>query len=247
METRVQREKEYHNKRFSNEIREPTTKYYKITSRIREHYFNEIFSNSEANILELGCSKGSLSFKLAKNGANVTGIDISEVAIEIAKRNAVEQNLNGKCNFFVRDASNLNFPEESFDKVIGGAILHHLDYEKALSGISKVLKRDGEAVFIEPLGFNPIINVYRKLTPKFRTVDEKPLKSEELKKLFKYFGKVEITYYYFTTLFAVPFVKFPFFNALVNFFDNIDKLLFKIPVFRKLAWQIIIKVSEPIK
>ena len=40
--------------------------------------------------------------------------------------------------------------------------------------INKVLKDDGEMVFLEPLGTNPLINLYRKLTPKSRSVDEHP-------------------------------------------------------------------------
>lgn len=59
-----------------------------------------------------------------------------------------------------------------------------------------MLKRDGRAIFLEPLGLNPIVNLYRKLTPGSRTVDEKPFDEGDLQLLrslfpastFRYFG-----------------------------------------------------------
>lgn len=243
--TRAAREKEFHNKRFSKEVREPTVKYYKITNTIHEDFKSEIFNKIQgAKILELGCSKGYFSIEMAKKGAKVTGIDISEIAIQIAKESANESDLSEKCDFLVKDASQLDFPPKSFDKVVGGAILHHLDFENALKSICRILKTEGQGIFLEPLGFNPLINLYRKFTPKFRTPDEKPLTQYELEKLHKYFKNVEIKPYYLTTLLAVPFANMSNFNQIVRFLNNIDQKLFKIRFFRKYAWQILIKVSS---
>jgi len=50
------------------------------------------------------------------------------------------------------NAEELKFADDYFDIVCGGAILHHLDLNKALSEIARVLKPDGKAIFVEPLG-----------------------------------------------------------------------------------------------
>lgn len=242
---RIQREKEYHNKRFTKEIREPTEKYYKITYDCKNFFKNKIFNNgSNKNVLELGCSKGYFSLEMLDKGMNVTGIDISDVAIEQAKQGASSMNFEN-FEFYVMDAANLKFPDSTFDKVVGGAILHHLDFENALKNISRVLKKKGSAIFLEPLGYNPFINLYRKFTPNYRTPDEKPLTNEDLAKFSKYFQNVSITYFYLTTLLTVPFSKQSFFKSLVRFSNFIDKQLFKIKFVRKYAWQIVIEVSNP--
>jgi len=154
-------------------------------------------------------------------------------------------NISENFEFLVMDAANLKFPDRTFDKVVVGAILHHLDFENALKNISRVLKKKGSAIFLEPLGYNRFINLYRKFTPNYRTPDEKPLTNEDLAKFSKYFQNVSITYFYLTTLFTVPFSRQSFFKSLVRFFNFIDKQLFKIKFVRKYAWQIVIEVSNP--
>ena len=64
-------------------------------------------------------------------------------------------------------------------------ILHHLQINKCLDEIHRILKPNGSLIFIEPLGTNPIINFYRKFTPKSRSKDEHPL----INKDFKYIKK----------------------------------------------------------
>ena len=60
-----------------------------------------------------------------------------------------------------------------------------MQIEKCLDEIHRILKSKGNLIFIEPLGTNPIINLYRKLTPKSRSKDEHPL----INKDFKYISK----------------------------------------------------------
>ena len=55
---------------------------------------------------------------------------------------------------------------ESFDFVYGCAILHHLDYHRALDEICRVLKPGGRILFAEPLGINPVAKLVRLVTPR---------------------------------------------------------------------------------
>ncbi len=78
------------------------------------------------------------------------------------------------------DAENLKFNDHTFDLVYGSGILHHLSIEKAIVEIKRVLKKDGRAIFYEPLGHNIFINIFRLLTPSLRSEDEHPLLIKDL-------------------------------------------------------------------
>jgi SAM-dependent methyltransferase len=98
------------------------------------------------------------------------------------------------------DAHSLEFEDESFDLVYGCAILHHLEYNRALDEIYRVLKPGGRILFAEPLGINPVGKLARVMTPFARTADEKPLMFKELAELEKRFN----TRHYYEELFSVP-------------------------------------------
>ena len=101
------------------------------------------------------------------------------------------------------NAEELTFPDESFDVVIGNGILHHLDLDRALSGIERVLKPGGWAAFREPLGHNPFVNAYRKLTPNQRTDDEHPLLVGDLRTIERYFPGSEHEYFNLLDLLSI--------------------------------------------
>jgi len=248
MDNRIIREKEFHNERFEKDTRKHLDKYYSITQNSRALYLDLIKSGSEGkSILEYGCGEGSFSFDLAELGAKVYGIDISEIAIEKAKFKAEQKHLTNLMHFQVMNAEELNFPDKYFDKVCGVAILHHLDLTKAVSELSKVMNKNGSAIFLEPLGHNPIINLYRSLTKNLRTEDEHPLLLNDLKIFEEYFESVKIYYFHLTSLALVPLRNLKSYNKIINIFDSFDRMLFKIPFFKKNAWQIVVELSRPKK
>jgi SAM-dependent methyltransferase len=181
---------------------------------------------------------------MAEKCARVTGIDISETAIRLAGQRAEASPLRGPC-FCVMDAERLGFVDETFDFVCGRAILHHLDIERSLSELERVPKHGGTAVFVEPLGHNPLINFYRKMTPSLRTVDEHPLISSDLVKIQSRFGEVRFRFFHFLSLTSVPFRGLPGYSYLLRLLDSLDQLLFRLlPFTRKYAWTIVIEMSR---
>ena len=72
-----------------------------------------------------------------------------------------------------------------------------MQIEKCLNEIHRILKSKGNLIFIEPLGTNPIINLYRKLTPKSRSKDEHPLINKDFKYINEKFIETKIKYYGF--------------------------------------------------
>jgi len=73
------------------------------------------------------------------------GIDISKVSIGKAIEKA--KNLNLQIEYSVDNCEKTKFKEETFDLVFGSGILHHLNLEKSVHEINRVLKSGGEMVF----------------------------------------------------------------------------------------------------
>ncbi len=80
-------------------------------------------------VLDLGCGSGWLSIFISKYGFNVTGIDLSSPAIELAKTWAQEDNAN--VNFIAGDLLNLPFEKGSFDAIVCNSILEHFRLDQA--------------------------------------------------------------------------------------------------------------------
>jgi len=247
MKDRIEREKIYHDKRFKNDsnIRRSIEKYYSIHHCVTKYFYSLIASHGlNKSLLEVGCGTGLETNNYLRYVKSYVGIDISSVGISQAMQN-INQNTHD-IKYFEMDIEKTTFEENSFDVVSGMGILHHLNLNKAYSELSRIINDKGHVIFIEPLGHNPIINLYRKLTPKMRTMDEHPLKIKDILLLSSYFHNVELSYFSLFTLIAVPFRNRSIFRFLSNFFKGIDNLIFKIPFFRKYAWVVIIHASMPI-
>src|SRR6476659_2116669 len=130
-ETIAAREREFHNRTFADHTRDSVAKFYAVDGSSNAFYERYLESHgADRRVLEYGCGPGSYAFFLAQRGAQVTGIDISDVAIEQAADRARKEGLSG-CDFQVMNAESLAFPEGSFELVCGTGILHHLDLQKA--------------------------------------------------------------------------------------------------------------------
>jgi len=249
--SRIEREQKFHDQRFADDSKRTNKvgKFYKVSQSIKKEYEKFLTENcKDLEIIEYGCGTGSYAFSLAKNGAkNVTGIDISSVAIEVATDKAISEEIEGNLSFEVMNAEELIFNYSSIDLICGSGILHHLELEKAIKQIVNVLKPEGKAIFIEPLGHNIFINLFRSLTPSIPSEDEHPLLESDLALIKRYFKKVEIKYFYLTALGASIFVGFRGFEIILSTLEFIDQMLFKLPFLQKQAWQVLIQISEPIK
>lgn len=245
---RLQREKDFHDRRFSDDLlrSNKVSRFYALTRTVKLEYQESLFPKClGAQVLELGCGAGDMTLKIAESGARVISIDISRVALKHTMAQARHANLKGSISPSRTNAEKLSFADNSFDQVFGTGILHHLDLESVIPEVRRVLHPDGEVVFIEPLGHNILINLFRHCTPRIRSVDEHPLTESDLATLEHYFGQVDVAYFYLLTLFAAPFVNLSCFDWILNFFESIDQYLFKIPFFRRQAWQVLIKLSKP--
>lgn len=101
-------------------------------------------------ILDIGTGTGQWIYvlhSLYQDYEEVIGIDLSEKAIEIAKKQCEGE---AKIHFEVMDATNLSYPDHSFDLVCISNSLHHLpEIEKTISEMKRVLKQGGSLLFAE--------------------------------------------------------------------------------------------------
>lgn len=96
-------------------------------------------------VLEIGCGLGTDGAQFAEAGADYTGVDLTEAAVELARKRFELFDLTGR--FQTADAEELDFADDSFDLVYSHGVLHHTpDTEKAIREIHRVLRPGGRAV-----------------------------------------------------------------------------------------------------
>lgn len=249
VENRQGREEAFWDQAFGGEEfhDRPQRRFYSVTDAAFGEYAARIEALAvDADVLEYGCGPGSKAFMLARQGARVTGIDISSVAIERGREQAEREGLSDRVTFEVMDAERLDLEDSTFDLVCGTGILHHIDLESAYRELGRVLRPGGTAVFVEPMGHNRAIEAYRRRTPDEHTVDEHPLKVTDLESARRNFDEVQWRYYTLLALAAVPFRNARGFDGLVRTLDAVDRGLFRLSkTIAKQAWLVLIELSEP--
>lgn len=105
-------------------------------------------------IYDLGCGNGYMSRKMAKMGAEVWASDESKKLIAIAK---AHENTKG-IRYAVHDGLNFDgYEVGSFDFVVMNMVIHYIkDLDALMSGVSKLLKKNGMLIFSKPHLFRPM-------------------------------------------------------------------------------------------
>jgi SAM-dependent methyltransferase len=183
-------------------------------------------------ILDVGAGLGESSVYFALNGAKVTASDISTVMLDrtlsLARLYGVSISTQSCSN------DNYDFGTNKFDIVYGANLLHHLvEIRSFLNAIKIALVPGGKFYFWDPLVYNPIIKIYRRLAKKVRTQDEQPLRFSDVKIFRDYFQEVHHKEFWLTTL--VIFLKYFFINKMnPNEFRYWKKILSEDP--NEIAW-----------
>ena len=116
-------------------------------------------------VLDAGCGIGYYSFELAtKFGCKVDGVDIDVADIEVAKKISGMTRVMS-ANFDICDISELDFSDNTFDKIILSEILEHVRDEKnILNELHRVLKLHGTLILSTP--YVDVVEEYSEQKPK---------------------------------------------------------------------------------
>jgi ubiquinone/menaquinone biosynthesis C-methylase UbiE len=122
--------------------------------RVEEHRYRTEWHIPEAanfagakglRVLEIGCGLGTDGAQFAKAGAVYVGVDLTEAAVELARKRFELFDLHG--TFRTADAEKLEFESDSFDVVYSHGVLHHTpDTVGAVREVHRVLKPGGRAI-----------------------------------------------------------------------------------------------------
>ncbi len=113
---------------------------------------------SEGSILDIGTGPGWLLLKLhqAAPGVQLTGVDISAAMVDKARKNVANAGLADVIAIKEGAASQLPFPEASFDAVVSTGSLHHWkDPTAGLNDVYRVLKPGGDALMYDVVSDTP--------------------------------------------------------------------------------------------
>ena len=224
-------------------------KWYTVTAKIKEDFLDMISkAPSGSTFLDLGCGLGEQSLTAAKAGLKVYAIDISPESVDETK-DLLQRNGFNDFEAQVMDAEHLTFEDNKFDLIVCSGVLHHMDVKAVFPELARVLKPDGKIIALEALGYNPIIQAYRRLTPKLRTAWEADhiITFKELKIAKKDFGKITTKNYFLLSILAAWFHKKSFFKPMLKALLAVDDVILKIPGFKHMSWQIMITFSKPNK
>ena len=131
----------------------------------------------QGKVLDVACGTGDMSVLLAKQGCTVTGVDISEEMLNIARRKwyagvSPAASASGSLAYQVADAEHLPFDEATFDAVTCAfGVRNFVHLERGLREMVRVLRPGGRMLILEmstpdnPL-VRPFYNIYtRKVIP----------------------------------------------------------------------------------
>lgn len=150
---------------------------------------------SGARVIDFACGGGVTSAWLALRGAEVVGVDLSEISLERAR--SVNAALGLKSTFMLGLGQLEAVPP--FDAVVGRYALHHTDVATMSIALARHVRPGGKAAFVETFGTNPVLRAARATlpgrlgVPKLGTADERPLGRNDLAALRSAFGQMKVT------------------------------------------------------
>jgi len=208
-------------------------------------------------VLDVGAGLGESSVYFALQGANVTATDLSPQMVDTAVRLGKLHNV--EIDGVVTAGESLNVPAGTYDFVYVANTIHHVTNKRSLfEQIQKALKPGGKFFSWDPLAYNPVINVYRKMATDVRTEDEFPLTFKDVDLVKEYFGDVGHREFQIATLSI--FLKYYFIDRVHPNQDRYwkrilretdkslwwwqpmkwsDAVLTRLPLVRRLAWNMV--------
>jgi SAM-dependent methyltransferase len=224
-------------------------KYYSVVGSSREYLRTWLRTHVPGRVfLDYACGNGDQTIAAARMGAALAiGIDLSDVSIANARREAAAANLSDRCTFIVADCERTGLPAASIDVALCSGMLHHLDLRMAFPELQRILKPGGLALAVESLDYNPLIKLYRRLTPAMRTDWEKRhiLGMGDLRFARRFFQVRDVRFWHLFSLLAMVFRTRPRqFETALRVLDRVDEAALRLPLLRLMSWQFTFELAK---
>jgi ubiquinone/menaquinone biosynthesis C-methylase UbiE len=205
-----------------------------------QHFYSLLAHLSGKRVLDICCGYGITSVRCAKKGAQVTAIDISANMLAVAQKNVELNGAADRVDLRSMSAHAMEFPDDSFDYIVGVGALHHLNLDTAGREISRVLKKGGSAIFLEPRTPFKWLFFVRSLFP--QKCLESPggggLTDREIAAFAGHLDSYQVDYFMFLRKLS----RLPFLARFADRFDRYDRrLVTAIPLLRRLCWAVVLR------
>ncbi len=121
---------------------------------LRVNFIDQLASLADKKVLDIGCGGGILSESMAVRGAHVTGIDMGETPLKIAKLHGLETGILVNYRQITAEELAAEAPE-SYDVVTCLEMLEHVPEPASVIRACARLVRPGGQVFFSTLNRNP--------------------------------------------------------------------------------------------
>ncbi len=111
-------------------------------------WLNSIKNLSGVEILEIGCGTGISTLALSEQGAQVTGIDVDEGSLNVAKDRMKMAGFDTELHLMNADEIEENFKTKKFDMIIYYAVLEHMTIKERISSLKQAWNMLPEGGFL---------------------------------------------------------------------------------------------------
>lgn len=201
-----------------------------------EYSYQLLGDVNQKKVLEIGGGSGQQALFFAARGAKVTVIDLSEESLKSTSHMAREKGIS--LSVHQMNAQEMTFKADQFDRIYINSVLMHVDQQKVLQECSRVLRKGGKLIVVEPLQHAPFVQIYRLLSL-YRNIKPKYATLKMFKEGKKYFSEYQHREFYLFSSALLPlfYVKNEYLHKMYHFFARGDTALIKLfPFLRYACW-----------
>ncbi len=199
---------------------------------------------TDKKILEVGCGAGFQTMQLAGIGNSVVAIDFSEQSVrrtgEALKIHRIDNVKTMKCN-----AESMQFEDNIFDVIYINSVLMHVRHEKVLCECSRVLKKGGKVIIVEPLAYNFLLP-YRLLFSDYQKTGPRYMTLGKFRKYQYFFSEMKHREFYFFSILLLPLFKQKgMISRLCVLVKSLDRyILSKCSFLRNFSWIAVVEYRK---
>lgn len=219
--------------------------------------FNALDPQFGKKYLEIGSGLGLNALEMARAGGMVVGLDISAERLKLLSSVANQEGLSHRLFLVKAKGEQLPFKEGVFDGITSRAVLIHTEVNIVMGEIRRSLVPGGVVGIVEPMAYNPLVNIYRKyFAPKewaeiatYFTQRE----IEEFRNQFQIPDKSKgVYYFYFVSFLAFGFQYYfsrpLIFHKSLWILERLDRILMRFyPSLKNKCWFVVLVGHKPLK